>query len=324
MKAADTIDGIRLRPAAEDDLAACAEIHRVALDGYLAPLGLPIVTWDPGPLVGLFSHLRSTDPDRFIVAERGGGIIAFASAWVRDGVWFLAMLFVLPGEQARGVGTLLLEAVLPRPGEAGPDGAHLRLGVATDSAQPISNALYARYGMVPRLPTLLLQGPILRPDAFPALPAGVVAAPFREIEAIGADGPGAGGAEGIVAAIDRAVIGYAHPEDHRYLAGIGRLGHLYADGEGRPRGYGYVRVDGRLGPVAALDAELVPAILGHLAGTIPAPVEGFTLVVTGSCDTTVTAALRAGLRIAEMPTLFCWDRPIADFSRYIPIGNALL
>ena len=42
MTAAHAIDEIRLRPATEDDPPACAEIRRVAIEGYLAPLDLPI------------------------------------------------------------------------------------------------------------------------------------------------------------------------------------------------------------------------------------------------------------------------------------------
>jgi hypothetical protein len=34
--------------------------------------------------------------------------------------------------------------------------------------------------------------------------------------------------------------------------------------------------------------------------------------------------LRAGFRIDSFPCLICWDRPVADFSRYIPISPGLL
>ena len=66
--------------------------------------------------------------------------MAFVSARVRDSHWFLSMLFVLPDEQATGVGRLLLERVLPS-ADSG-----MTLATATDSAQPISNALYSRTG----------------------------------------------------------------------------------------------------------------------------------------------------------------------------------
>ena len=64
--------------------------------------------------------------------------MAFVSACVRETHWFLSMLFVLPEEQAGGIGRLLLERVLPSPDSG------MTLATATDSAQPISNALYSR------------------------------------------------------------------------------------------------------------------------------------------------------------------------------------
>ena len=69
------------------------------------------------------------------------------------------MLFVLPEHQGSGVGRELLARVLP----ADPEIAR---ATATDSAQPISNALYATYGIVPRMPLLDLSGLPERPEAF--------------------------------------------------------------------------------------------------------------------------------------------------------------
>jgi len=316
--------GTRIRLATGEDLPTCAEIHRVAISDHVSPLGQPAATWEPVALVALLSHLRATDPDLFFVAERDGRVVGFTSAWERGDVWFLAMLFVLPPDQGRGIGAALLEAVLPRPGEAGPDGRPLRLGVAADSIQPVSNALYVRYGMIPRMPAFLLRGPATSPRAFPPLAAGVVATPFATMAAGPPDGPGHRRLVEVTAAIDREVVGYPHPEDHRFLRVIDRRGHLFTNRDGAVLGYGYVRDDGRLGPVAAVDGEVVPAILGHLVSSMTPPPEGWTIVVPGACGPALAAALRAGLRIAEPPPLLCWDRPLADFGRYLPIGNALL
>ena len=316
--------GTRIRLATEEDLPTCAVIHRVAIDDYLVRAGQPAMAWGAAPLIALLSHLRATDPDLFLVARRDGRVVGFTSAWERGDVWFLAMLFVLPDHQGRGVGTALLEAVLPRPGETGPGGRPFGLGVATDSIQPVSNALYARYGMIPRMPAFLLRGPATRPDAFPPLAAGVVATPFASMAAGPPDGPGHRRLVEVTAAIDREVVGYAHPDDHRFLRVTDRRGHLFTNRDGAVLGYGYARDDGRLGPVAAVDGEVVPAILGHLVSSMDPPPEGWTIVVPGGCGSAMTAALRAGLRIAEPPTLLCWDRPLADFGRYLPIGNALL
>ncbi len=312
--------GVSLRAAREDDLAACGEVWRAGLDEYGARIGRPPMMAAPGSLVPLLSHLRATDPERFLVAVRGephGGerVVAFASALRRSDVWFLAMLFVHPGEQARGLGRRLLEAVLPAPAN------EARLATCTDAAQPISNALYARYGIVPRVPILELVG---RPDVtrLAPLPAGVRAVPFEVIGAGPGDGPGARDLAATLAALDRATLGYAHPEDHGFLAASGRLGYAYVGGDGGAVGYGYTSRAGRLGPVAAVDEALLPGMVGHLLGAVE-PVEAFSTWVPGAAGRAVTALLEAGLRLEDFPGLLCWDRPFADFSRYIPITLAV-
>jgi GNAT superfamily N-acetyltransferase len=312
--------GVSLRAARGDDLAACAEVWRAGLDEYGARVGRPPMTAAPGSLVPLLSHLRATDPERFLVAVRGepdGGerVVAFASALRRSDVWFLGMLFVHPGEQARGLGRTLLEAVLPAPGD------EARLATCTDAAQPISNALYARYGIVPRVPILELVG---RPDVtrLTPLPSGIRAVPFEVIGPGPADGPGARDLAATLAALDRATLGYAHPEDHGFLAANSRLGYVYTAGDGRAVGYGYTSRAGRMGPVAAEDEALLPGIVGHLLGVVE-PVEAFSTWVPGAAGRAVTSLVGAGLRLEDFPGLLCWDRPFADFSRYIPITLAV-
>jgi len=314
-------DGLVLRAAREDELPACADVWRAGLDGYGMRVGRPPMIAAPGPLVALLAHLRGTDPDRFRVAvrpEAGGDerVVAFASASRREHVWFLGMLFVHPDEQARGLGRMLLEAVLP----AGGDPASL--ATCTDAAQPISNALYARYGIVPRMPALELVG---RPErASPAvLPDGVRAVPFELLAAGPTDGPGPRRLAASLATLDRAVLGYAHPQDHAFLWETGRLGYLYEAGDGRVIGYGYVSPVGRIGPLAVEDESLVPGVLGHLLRAVE-PAGVFSAWVPGAAGAAVTTLLDAGLRLEDFPALLCWDRPFADFSRYLPITLALL
>ena len=96
------------------------------------------------------------------------------------------MLFVEPGQQERGLGRRLLEKVL-----AGSDDA--MHATCTDSVQPVSNALYSRFGMVPRVPVLELVGRMEHP-----IPGGrgscraVRPAPRGADRRRGADAPGRG------------------------------------------------------------------------------------------------------------------------------------
>jgi GNAT superfamily N-acetyltransferase len=327
-----TTTGHVFRPATAADLPACARIWRESINDYGGRLNLPEVPDDLAPILRLYAHLRSTDPSGFVVAERSGDgghptIDAFVIALVRDRLWFLSMLFVLPSAQGRGLGRALLGAVLPSGDAAGsPSGWR---ATATDSAQPISNGLYASLGMVPRIPLFRMVGLPDRADAFPRLPDGIDVVPFGEIDQIDAGGSGNGGGLGSaalaaeVAALDREVLGFERAADHAFLVGEGRRGFLYHDASGAAVGYGYSSESGRVGPIAVRDPALLDAVVGHLV-TAVRPRGAFGLWVPGSAGDVVVALLRAGFRFDGFPVLLCWDRPFADFSRYVPISPGLL
>ena len=301
-------------------MATCASIWRVAINDYVIRLGQDEIPPETNPVTRLFVHLRSTDPDRFVVAtvpETGGErVIGFASAIVRERLWYLSMLFVLPEFQGAGLGRDLMAHVRPL------DETMVR-AVATDSAQPISNALYAGDGIVPRTPLLSLTGLPRRPGAFGELPSGIVPLAFDEIAAGPPDGQGHRLLVEAIDRLDRELLGVAHPLDHRFLRTESRSGWLYRGPDGTPVGYGYAGVAGRLGPVAVRDAALLGPVLGHLTSAV-VPRGAFALWVGGDADQAIVPALRAGFRLDQFPVLLCWDRPFADFSRYLPISPGLL
>ena len=319
------------RPARVDDLPACAGVWHAGLSEYGVRVGRPAMPPLFGPLLGLLGHLLATDPQGFLVAvadgaaaddsptaadraDSAGQVVAFVSALRREHVWFLAMLFVQPGHQERGLGRRLLSRVLT----GTEDATH---ATCTDSAQPISNALYSRFGIMPRLPVLELVG---RPQGVvPGLPGGIRAVPFELLRAGPTDGPGPRRLTAALEHLDRTTLGYAHPQDHAYLAAQGRLGYLYEAGDGRVVGYGYASEVGRLGPIAVDDSVLLGPVTGHLLGSVR-PAGAFSAWIPGSASGAITALLEAGLRLEDFPALVCWDRPFADFERYVPITLAVL
>jgi GNAT superfamily N-acetyltransferase len=312
---------VTLRQAGPEDLAACAVIFRTAINDYTRPLGQIDVPEDPGPVTRLWAHTRSTDPERFVVATTGDDrIVAFGSAVLRERLWFLSMLFVLPEAQGSGVGREVLARILPADRET------VR-ATATDSAQPISNALYALHDIVPRMPLLNLTGLPMRPEAFGPLPSGVTALPFDEIDGgpTGApsDGIAGGALRGELDSLDRELLGATHPRDHAWLRGEGRHGWLYRGPDGAALGYGYASEAGRVGPVAARDQSLIAPILGHVTSAV-VPRGAFTVWIGGHADEALVATLQAGFRLEAFPVLLCWDRPFGDFTRYLPISPGLL
>lgn len=313
-------DGLSYRPVRPDELAACAEVWRDGINDYTRRLNQPDVPPETASLLRLYAHLQSTDPERFIVATMpsndGERVVAFAAALMRERLWFLSMLFVRPGLQGAGVGRALLSRVAPNHGEAS------FRSTATDSAQPISNALYASEGIVPRVPLLNLIGLPQQPDAFEPLPSGIVPTAFSDL--VGqAGGEGHRRLAATVDALDREVLGVAHPADHRFLRQESRTGWLYHGPDGTAVAYGYATEAGRIGPVAVRDPALLAPILGHLSSAVT-PRGAFALWLPGTADRAVVLALQAGFRLDQFPVLLCWDRPFADLTRYLPISPGLL
>jgi GNAT superfamily N-acetyltransferase len=308
------------RPAKPDDLAACGAIWRHALNDYMGRLNLPEIPDDLAAILRLHHHLLATDPEGFLVAEQplgdgGARVVGFASAVRRGAVWFLSMLFVLPESQAVGIGRGLLGRLLPPAGSAA-------LATCTDAAQPISNGLYASLGMVPRMPLLRLVGLADRPDELPRLPEGIRVIPFDEIDGAGDRISGAA-LDDEIASLDRDAAGFEHPVDHAWVREDGRMGNLYLGPDGGPVGYGYASAAGRVGPIAVRDPALLGPVIGHVV-TAVRPRGVFGLWLPGAAEETIGPLIRAGFRIEGFPGLLCWDRPFADFARYVPISPGLL
>ena len=311
-------DDVRYRPATEADLPACEATWRDALNEYLVPLGQYEVPAENPALRLLHGHALATDPERFWVATRtdeegAERLIAFASAVRRGPVWFLSMLFVQPGEQTAGVGRSLLRRVMPT------DGDDATLATVTDTAQPISNGLYASVGIVPRLPMFNVLGRPSRPELLASLPDGVhavrltAAAPAERDHLLEAE----------IGSLDRATVGFAHREDHDFIRRQGRVGFAYRDGRGDLLGYGYTSEVGRIGPLATRDPDLHAPIVAHLL-TAVVPRGASAIWVPGAAGATIQMLVRAGLRFEAFPVLVCWSRPFADFSRYLPFSPGLL
>ena len=312
------LDGVSFRLATEGDLPECSRIHRIGIDAYLGRMGFPPMPVENPGLVRLHAHTLATDPTRFQVAERRGRggkprLIAFGSAVERGPMWFLSMLFVDPAEQARGLGRGLLERILPE------DLDGRRLATCTDSAQPVSNGLYASFGIVPRMPFLNLLG---RPrDGWqpPPLPPGVAAARATPLP----DGRLAAPDQHELDELDREVNGWAHPEDHAFDLRERPWLFRYRDGAGRLVGYGYTSEVGRAGPIAVRDPDHLWPVAAHLLTAVP-PRGASSIWFGGHATGAVAGAIRAGLRLEGFPILACWSEPYADFTRYVPTSPGLI
>lgn len=310
-------DGLATRAATADDLPSCERVWRDGLNDYLVRLGQFEVPEDNPGLRRLHAHTLATDPERFRVATRRDAIVAFGSAVRRGPVWFLSMLFVDPPEQGHGLGRRLLRELL-HGGSARSDVPRV-LATATDSAQRISNGLYASLGIVPRMPLLNLVGRPRSGWSPPPLPPGVTAGPLRRGGAPGL----AADPEADVRALDHAVVGFEHPQDHAFALQERPDAFAYRDGSGRLLGYGYTSPVGRIGPIAVSEPDLLGPVVGHLLTAVE-PRGASAVWLGGAASSGIAVTLDAGLRLEDFPLLVCWSRPFADFARYVPISPGLL
>ena len=283
------------RPIDLTDLDACAEVFYAADDELMARRGLPKTPRNPVPLLRLFGHIITGSPHRAWLAERDGAVVGFGICAQREDMTFLSFLFVRPDVQASGVGRALLERAMA--------GGEYR-AVCIGSIQPIAAALYAQYGMVPRVPLFMFSG---KPQGeLPALPPRMETRPVDSDE---------------VADLDRAVTGLARPEDHAAWETWDRqrLGLFHGK---ELVGYGYVQEVGRLGPVVVREPELLLPFVGGLMAQLP-DVETWLVNVPGPAAETFVALLNAGMRVEGPPVIYCATELRIDHSRYLPAGFAL-
>ena len=274
-------DALEILPIEVPDIPICAEIFFEAWNDLHRRLHAPLEdATDDRWFHDALRHLLSTDPDRTALVWSDGEPVAFGNSYLRERFWYLSFLFVRPGAQAKGIGRAIIERLLPAAHER--DG--ITLATMVESFQPVSTALYARYGIAPRTPEYRLTR-IPRLDALPALPRGAQLEPMTPAlaEACGE--------------LDRSLLGYRRPEEHAAWLEQGMTAVAVLDRDGLT-GYGYMDEEGRIGPVASEDQLLTAAIVRDLLGRLPSPERG-ALSIFGSSAILLARLLDAGMRIDD-------------------------
>jgi GNAT superfamily N-acetyltransferase len=288
-------DGVEYRQATPLDLDVCADILYAADDELSKRRGLPIGPRNREALVRLYAHMQRQFPDRFWVAQDRSGVIAFSASTEYQEMVYLGFLFVLPDAQAGGLGRKLLELSMH-------DSSYRAVAIA--SYQPVSAALYAWYGMTPRIPIYMLTG---RPRTeLPALGNGLA---VKRISVAA------------VEPLDQEICRLARPADHEWWESMGRRRFGLFD-RNELVGYGYMQETGRLGPFVVRRTEHLLPFVGRLVAEAP-DVEAWMVNVPGAAAETFSALLHAGLRVEGPPAIFCATDLRVDHSRYLPASYAL-
>jgi GNAT superfamily N-acetyltransferase len=286
---------IEYRPITPHDIDACVEVFIMSDEALTASFSLPLMPRDQLSLTGIFTHVLSTTPSRAWLAEEDGQVVGFGMAAERGDLVFLSFLFVLPGHQARGVGRALYERCVPRSG---------RRATCIWSIQPVSAALYARDGLVPRVPIYTLIGRT-RAD-LPPLAAGLSLSAIALAE---------------LDELDAEVIDLTRSVDHEAWQAWDRRPFGVRDGSDLVA-YGYAQPSGRVGPVVVRRPKDLLPLVGELMRQFEPPGD-WMVHVPGPAAETFTYLLQAGMKFDGAPTIFCATDMRIDHSRYLPGSFAL-
>ena len=144
--APEGLEGITIRRATPDDSVPTYDVFLDATGHLAKTRGWAETPRPPTPSERFLAFRASAlrhDPDGFLVAEAHGGLVGFGIAVQREHIWYLAALHVRPHHQSRGVGAEIIRRSLAaaRPGSL--------LTVGADARNPVSNALYGKFGMYP-------------------------------------------------------------------------------------------------------------------------------------------------------------------------------
>lgn len=280
----------------------------------------------------LYRHWISTDPGIFhvLVDPATNKIAGFGIGYVRlPSFMFFGFIFVLPEYQG-GVGRRIYQKLL----ESRPPNAPVVL--TADTAQPVSNSLYAQFGCVGRVVIQNMKG---------ALDLAKIGAQSTQLETVRivVSDPKEGeitlsDAIDAMTALDKEILGYARAQDHPFLLDRRPLAVLYKE-NGAVIGYGYARPGGAVGPVLVARPELLKEMVfdglvraleaGRVGSADPDAVTVSIWLASSVQPELFGELLSAGMKIAGFPSLLCWDggndRPfISDLRRYQIYSPGLL
>jgi GNAT superfamily N-acetyltransferase len=188
------------RPARIEELQQAQELVVRSINDLTERHGFgPMASLRPAAFQ-IFSF--NDDPRGLWIAENNAEIVGFAFSWVCGDLWFLAELFIAPSMQGSGIGSELLRRTLQHADQAA---AKIK-ALITFTFNTVSQGLYIRHGMFPRLPIYMFN--VNREKVISELWRAHME--YRRIEASSSD-------LGTLAAIDLGALGVAREKHHKHL-----------------------------------------------------------------------------------------------------------
>lgn len=242
------------------------------------------------------------DPGGFWIAEDGADIVGTAFSWVCGDLWFLAELFIAPRMQGSGIGRELLRRALSHADQAG---ATTR-ALITFTFNTVSQGLYMRHGMFPRLPVYMFTVDRVALRNIPA-----VRFAFRKAEASKSQ-------LAQLAALDTSALGVSRETHHKYLLNDPAMnGYLLYEGSDCI-GYAYVASTGHVGPLAVSKRDAMgDAFSAALRIAAEGASDQVSAFLPGNSEAALAVAADNRMRIA-LPMVLVSDREFGDWRRYLP------
>jgi len=292
---------IVVRPPRPEELHRAEELVVRSINDLTQRHGFgPMATLRP-PEFQLFS-LRD-DPDGLWLAEADGEILGFAFSWVCGDLWFLAELFVAPGQQGRGIGKELLTRTFEHARKAGATNKAL----ITFTFNVVSQGLYIRHGLFPRFPIYFFS---IERDALMQRLQGEKLR-WTYIEDTASD-------LNRLREIDSGGLGISRERHHRYLLSDNTLRGYFFHARDDCIAYAYVSATGHVGPLAVVRPTAMgvafTTALNLAAGSGASQVSAF---LPGTNEMALGIAAEHGMRIT-LPMVLVSTRDFGDWTRYLP------
>jgi GNAT superfamily N-acetyltransferase len=292
---------ILYRPARADELQATQEHIVRSINDLTERHGFGPMASVRTPDFQLFS--LKDDPAGLWTAEQDGEIVGSAFSWTCGDLWFLAELFISPTVQGQGIGGELLKRAFGHAEKAGA----VHKALITFTFNQVSQGLYIRHGLFPRLPLYMFGG--AREDVAARLP------PAR-MRCVRIENTAAHFAA--LAAIDLSALAASREKHHRYLIGdAATQGFLLFEGSDC-LGYAYVNRAGHIGPFAVTKPEAVgPAFVTAMHMAVEGGAPQVSAFIPGASETALTMAIGHRMRMT-FPMVLMSSSPFGDWSRYLP------
>ena len=291
---------VAYRPARAEELGRAEGLVVRSINELTERHGFgPMASLRP-PQFQLFS--LNDDPDGLWVAEDAGQMLGFAFSWVCDDLWFLAELFVAPGNQGRGIGNELLKRTLQHAEKMGA----AKKALITFTFNTVSQGLYIRHGLLPRFPIYFFKverealRARLQSSQLRCVPLQNTALHLRSL-----------------ARIDAQTLGLSREKHHRFLITNNAMKGVTLHTRDDCIGYVYVSSDGHIGPLAVMQPNAMDAAfrtaLNLAAESGSSQVSAF---ITGTSDAT-SIAVEHGMRIT-IPMVLMSKCDFGNWPQYLP------